>query len=123
MVVLTTNDGQQQSYLEYAYATFRLNDTSNKLLILEVAESGPYRGTLFLAFADETSTFETYGGGRYLDVEKTPGATSITLDFNKAYNPFCAYSDGFSCPLPLRENVLNVAIKAGEMTYPVEHKD
>jgi uncharacterized protein (DUF1684 family) len=123
MVVLTTNDGQQQSYLEYAYATFRLNDTSNKLLILEVAESGPYRGTLFLAFADATSAFETYGAGRYLDVEKTPGATSITLDFNKAYNPFCAYSDGFSCPLPLRENVLSVAIKAGEMTYPLEHKD
>ena len=117
MIALTTNDGLQQSYLEYAHATFRLNDIENRLLILEVADSGPFRGTLFLAFADQTSAFETYGAGRYLDVEKTPGATSITLDFNKAYNPFCAYSDSFSCPLPPRENILSTAIKAGEMTY------
>jgi uncharacterized protein (DUF1684 family) len=123
MVVLATNDDLQQSYLEYAYATFRLDGAEHKLLILEVVDSGPFRGTLFLAFADGTSAFETYGAGRYLDVEKTPGATSITLDFNKSYNPFCAYSDSFSCPLPLRENVLSVAIKAGEMTYPAEHQD
>jgi uncharacterized protein (DUF1684 family) len=117
MVVLPTNDNSQQSYLEYAYANFRLHNASNKLLILEVADSGPFRGKLFLAFADKTSAFETYGAGRYLDVEKVPGAKTITLDFNKAYNPYCAYSDEFSCPLPPRENILNVIIKAGEMTY------
>jgi uncharacterized protein (DUF1684 family) len=116
-VLLNTNDGQQQRYLEYAYATFRLNDVENKLLILEVMDSGPFRGTLFLAFADQTSAFETYGAGRYLDIIKTPGATTITLDFNNAYNPYCAYSDDFSCPLPPKENVLNIAIKAGEQTY------
>lgn len=117
MILLTTNDGLQQRYLEYAYATFRLDNVDNKLLILEVVDSGPFRGTLFLAFADQTSAFETYGAGRYLDVLKTPGATTITLDFNKAYNPYCAYADDFSCPLPPRENILNVPIKAGEMTY------
>ena len=116
-VQLNTNDGLQQRYAEYAYASFRLNDTDQKLLILEVMDSGPFRGTLFLAFADQTSAFETYGAGRYLDVVKTPGATSITLDFNHAYNPYCAYGDDFSCPLPPKENVLDVAIKAGEMTY------
>lgn len=117
VVVLNTNDGVQQRYIEYAYATFKLNDVDNKLLILEVMESGPFRGTLFLAFADLTSAFETYGAGRYLDVAKTPGANTITLDFNEAYNPYCAYAEDFSCPLPPRENVLNVALKAGEMTY------
>jgi uncharacterized protein (DUF1684 family) len=117
IVVLGTNDGLEQRYLEYAYATFRLNGADNRLLILEVIESGPFRGTLFLAFADQTSAFETYGAGRYLDVVKTPGATTITLDFNQAYNPYCAYSDEFSCPLPPKENVLTIAVKAGEMTY------
>lgn len=117
VVVLNTNDGRQQRYLEYAHASFRLNEVDNRLLILEVMDSGPFRGTLFLAFADQTSAFETYGAGRYLDVVKTPGAATITLDFNYAYNPYCAYADDFSCPLPPRENVLNVAIKAGELTY------
>ena len=117
MVQLNTNDGQVQRYVEYAYASVRLNDTDQKLVILEVIDSGPFRGTLFLAFADQTSAFETYGAGRYLDVVKTPGATSITLDFNHAYNPYCAYGDDFSCPLPPKENVLDVAIKAGELTY------
>jgi uncharacterized protein (DUF1684 family) len=117
VVVLPTNDNKQQTYVEYARASFRLNNTDCELLILEVMESGPFRGTLFLAFADQTSAFETYGAGRYLDVEKVPGANTITLDFNKAYNPYCAYTDSFSCPLPPRENILSVPIRAGEMTY------
>jgi uncharacterized protein (DUF1684 family) len=120
VVVLETNDGLQQRYLEYARASFRLDNSEHKLLILEVMESGPFRGTLFLAFADQTSAFETYGAGRYLDVVKTPGATTISLDFNKAYNPYCAYADSYSCPLPPRENILSVAIKAGEMVYKTE---
>jgi uncharacterized protein len=116
-VALPTSDGKQKSYLEYAYAEFEMDDVKNKLLILEIMDMGPYRGTLFLAFADKTSASETYGAGRYLDVKKVPGATSITLDFNEAYNPYCAYNDNFSCPFPPRENILNVAIRAGEKTY------
>jgi uncharacterized protein (DUF1684 family) len=117
VVVLTTSDGKDQHYLTYAYAEFDLANRSNKLLILEVMESGPFRGTLFLAFGDETSARETYGAGRYLDVKKVPGSSTITLDFNLAYNPYCAYSDGFSCPLPPKENLLSIAINAGEKTY------
>lgn len=116
-IVLPTSDGRQKSYLEYAYAEFELDGVKNKLLILEIMDMGPYRGTLFLAFADKTSAAETYGAGRYLDVKKVPGATSVTLDFNEAYNPYCAYNDNFSCPFPPPENVLAVAIKAGEKTY------
>jgi uncharacterized protein len=116
-VKLPTSDGKEQRYMEYAYATFTINGVSNKLLILEITDMGPFRGKLFLAFGDETSARETYGAGRYLDVNKVPGSTIITLDFNKAYNPYCAYNDSFSCPLPPRENLLQVAIRAGEKSY------
>jgi uncharacterized protein (DUF1684 family) len=72
---------------------------------------------LFLAFGDKTSALETYGAGRYLDVTKTPGSRTIKLDFNLAYNPYCAYDNTYSCPLPPAENLLEVAVKAGEKTY------
>lgn len=117
VVLLTTSDGKEQRYLEYAFAVFELNEVENRLLILEVMDMGPQRGKLFLAFSDETSGTETYGAGRYLDVKKVPAATSIDLDFNLAYNPYCAYNDSYSCPFPPRENILKIAIKAGEMNY------
>jgi uncharacterized protein (DUF1684 family) len=116
-VVLSTNDGKQQQYVEYAYADFDLDGYHNRLLILEVLDTGPLRGKLFLAFGDETSAVETYGAGRYLDVVKVPGANTITLDFNKAYNPYCAYVEKYSCPFPPPENLLKVAIRAGEKVY------
>ncbi|MEQ8362778.1 MAG: DUF1684 domain-containing protein [Cyclobacteriaceae bacterium] len=117
VVRLSTNDGLENRYLEYAYADFAINGVQCRLLILEIMDAGPDRGTLFLSFADETSTKETYGAGRYLDINKVPGSTSVLLDFNKAYNPYCAYSDKFSCPFPPKENILNVPIKAGEKVY------
>jgi uncharacterized protein (DUF1684 family) len=117
VVLLNTSDGKTQRYLEYAYAEFELNGIANKLLILEIMDMGPFRGKLFLAFGDETSARETYGAGRYLDIQKVPGSKTITLDFNKAYNPYCAYNETFSCPLPPPENLLKVAIKAGEKAY------
>lgn len=116
-VILKTNDGKEQHYIEYAYAEFDLDQFHNKLLIYEVMDMGPIRGKLFLAFGDATSAEETYGAGRYLDIIKTPGSQTITLDFNKAYNPYCAYIDSYSCPLPPVENILNVAIRAGEKSY------
>ena len=109
---LATNDGKQEQYLEYGFARFSLGGGENKLLILEnVTED-----VLFLAFGDETSAIETYGAGRYLDVEHF-GESTITLDFNLSYNPYCAYSEKFSCPLPPKENLLDIPIKAGEKTY------
>jgi uncharacterized protein len=117
MMLLPTSDGKEKKYLEHAHAEFTLDGIENKLLILEMTEPGPHRGTLYLAFADETSAGETYGAGRYLEVKKVPGASSVLLDFNKAYNPYCAYSDGYSCPFPPKGNILKVAIKAGEKSY------
>ena len=117
VVVLHTSDGKEQHYLKYAYAEFELDGIKNKLLILEIMDMGQFRGNLFLAFGDDSSAKETYGAGRYLDVRKTPGSSTITLDFNQAYNPYCAYTDKYSCPLPMPENLLAVAIKAGEKIY------
>jgi len=117
VVLLPTSDGKEERYVEYGYAEFDLDGYHNKLLILEMVDMGPYRGKLFLAFGDETSAIETYGAGRYLDVSKVQGSNTITLDFNQAYNPFCAYNDKFSCPIPPRENLLRIAIRAGEKNY------
>lgn len=117
LVELQTSDGNTARYMEYAHAAFELNGKDLQLLILEIIDMGPYRGTLFLAFGDETSARETYGAGRYLDVKKPRGQSTITLDFNEAYNPYCAYNDTYSCPLPPLQNLLPVAIKAGEKNY------
>lgn len=116
-ITLATSDGLEKRYLPYAYAEFSLKGEDCRLLILEIMDIGPFRGTLFLAFADATSAKESYGAGRYLDIKKVPGSTSVLLDFNKAYNPYCAYNDNFSCPFPPSENLLTVAIPAGEKVY------
>jgi hypothetical protein len=78
IVVLKTSDGKEDRYIDYAYAEFDLDGKRNRLLILEVATMGPSRGKLFLAFGDETSAQETYGAGRYLDVEKVPSRSIST---------------------------------------------
>jgi uncharacterized protein len=119
-IVLTTNDSKNERYIEYAYAEFDLDGFHHKLLILEMIDMGPFRGKLFLAFGDRTSAEDTYGAGRYLDVAKNPGSNTILLDFNKAYNPYCAYADKYSCPLPPSENLLSVPILAGEKNYHEE---
>jgi uncharacterized protein (DUF1684 family) len=115
--VLQTSSGTESRYLDYAWAVFTLDGKECRLLILEIMDMGPTRGTLFLAFADETSGMETYGAGRYLDLKKVPGSTSIELDFNKAYNPYCAYNGSFTCPFPPLENNLPVAVRAGEKAF------
>lgn len=117
-VILGTSDGKEKRFMEYAVAEFDLDNRKNRLLILEIIDMGPAKGTLFLAFGDKTSAAETYGAGRYLDLKKVPkGSKTITLDFNKAYNPYCAYNDNYSCPFPPPENLLQVAINAGEKVY------
>ena len=114
---LENSDNSRTEYLEYAWAKFSLRGAENRLLILESTEPGEAHGTLFLAFIDSTSANETYGAGRYLELKKVPAMTSVVLDFNKAKNPYCAYVDRFACPFPPRENILMIAIKAGEKNY------
>ena len=76
----------------------------------------PQVNRLFVPFADLTSGTETYPAGRYMELD--PTATGIyVVDFNVAYNPYCAYNEAWSCPLPPRENWLDVPIRAGEMSF------
>ena len=74
---------------------------------------------MFLPFLDETNGKTSYGGGRFIDVLTTDEETdgTITIDFNKAYNPYCAYSDRYSCPITPRNNFIAIEINAGVMTY------
>ncbi|GAB3235236.1 DUF1684 domain-containing protein [Algoriphagus aestuariicola] len=108
-------DGSMQRYIEHSYAEFELGGKTNKLLLLQAMDEADKRN-FFLAFADETSAKETYGGGRYLNVRQD-GKNSITLDFNLAYNPYCAYNPDYACPIPPKENLLDIAIAAGEKNY------
>lgn len=71
---------------------------------------------LFVPFKDRTTGNETYGGGRYLNVTDV-GDSTVTIDFNNAYNPYCAYNDQYACPVVPDENTLRVAIRAGERRW------
>ena len=111
---LATSDGKQRSYITYGYLNFTISGKPQRLTVYQSAK--PDDNELFLGFGDETSAAETYGGGRYLNIIHNGGDT-IELDFNLAYNPYCAYNEVFVCPFPPRENILDVAITAGEKDY------
>lgn len=78
---------------------------------------GKHSDHYFLPFLDATSGSETYGTGRYLDIPIREGALEYVIDFNEAYNPYCAYNESYSCPVTPAENTLPVAIKAGEKVW------
>jgi len=86
-----------------------------RLFVYKSAED-PFARSLFIPFSDETSGSETYKAGRYLDLEEQ-GGDDYELDFNLAYNPYCAYNDQYTCPIPPRENKLPIRILAGEKNY------
>ena len=109
-VTLGNSDGTTTKYLKFAKAQFRIDGAAHKILILKALGFG---NQYLTAFGDETSGDSTYGGGRYLDLE-IGKSDRVEIDFNKAYNPYCAYFEDFTCPLPPVENLLAVAIEAGE---------
>ena len=112
---LPTNTGEVRNYLKYAYATFEISGVQYQLTLFQPVDS-ENDDRLFLPFGDQTNGEITYGGGRYLDLEPIKGE-SVTIDFNLAYNPYCAYGADFSCPLPPSENRLPIAINAGEKNF------
>ena len=111
-VLLETSDGAQRRYRKAVKVHFEVDGEMVELTLL-AADSGHDHG-LFLPFRDATSGKETYGAGRYLDVDAPTGG-KVRIDFNLAYSPSCAYDDRYSCPLPPVENWLKVPIRAGEM--------
>lgn len=112
---MKTSTERLPKYIKYGEISFVLNGEKCKLNVyqnLELIKRKEYKNYLFLPFSDSTSGNETYIGGRYLDLE-IPLGNSIIIDFNKAYNPYCAYNYKYSCPLVPLENDLKTAVKAG----------
>ncbi|HEX9037403.1 MAG TPA: DUF1684 domain-containing protein [Ktedonobacterales bacterium] len=117
---MQTSDGRERDYDRAALLRFHVDGVEYRLTAYRTPdgdEDEPY----FIPFRDAQAGKETYGAGRYLEV-RAPHAHSgeqrrVTLDFNLAYNPYCAYNPGYSCPIPPAENTLAIAIRAGEMTY------
>lgn len=100
-------------YKQYAKVSFELLGQKYELLVLEQVVKKPgAENYLLLPFTDGTSGTETYGGGRYLDLDKTAGLEQ-TIDFNKAYNPYCLYNSKYTCPIPPKENKLPIRLEAG----------
>ncbi|KQS35771.1 DUF1684 domain-containing protein [Pedobacter sp. Leaf194] len=123
---MPTYDGTSKEFYRYAKINFSLNGKTVTMTLyksMALAGNPAYKDLLFLPFTDETNNKETYGGGRYIDLSsKAIANNKIEIDFNKAYNPYCAYSDGYRCPVPPEENDLQLEIKAGEMNYTGEKK-
>jgi uncharacterized protein (DUF1684 family) len=110
---------------KYGLLTFAIHDTVLHLMVYQsqaLMQKAATRDYLFIPFTDATSGIDSYGAGRYIDCSVSEiRSGSLVLDFNKAYNPYCAYAAGYNCPIPPRENDLPVAIQAGEKNYGKAH--
>jgi uncharacterized protein (DUF1684 family) len=110
VIEMRTSTGDTQTYQKVGRFTFTVDGQEAQLTLY----AGPHG--YFLPFVDALANTETYGAGRYLEPEPL-GGNRFRVDFNLAYNPYCAYNDNWSCPLPPSENRLKVAIRAGEKLY------
>lgn len=124
---MPTYSGVTRTYILHSVATCPYQ---GQMLTLELYKNihqpiNPlYKNNLFLPFKDETNGDDTYGGGRYINLMVTDIVDDkIIIDFNKAYNPWCAFSDGFNCPIPPKANHLPVAVKAGEKMFTGTYKE
>jgi len=119
---MATTTDRKPLYKEYGTLNFLIKGKACELTIYRSQDDlrdEKYKDYLFLPFTDATSSDESYGGGRYMDVMTTDENAdgTIELNFNNTYNPYCAYNDKYSCPLTPRKNHLDVAIKAGIMVF------
>lgn len=119
----TTTDRKSKEVL-YGIAHFTLNGENHQLEIYQNQElmlQEKYRDYLFLPFTDDTNGEETYTGGRYIDLT-IPNGNSIVLNFNKAYNPYCAYNKKYSCPIVPSVNALRTKVMAGVRAFESDKK-
>ncbi len=110
----TTTD-RAPEYRKYGVLSFKLSGKKYKLNLyqnIKLIEKEKYKDYLFLPFTDASNGNESYGGGRYIDL-KIPEGNEVLIDFNKAYNPYCAYNSKYSCPIPPAENDVDIKIMAG----------
>ena len=116
---MKTTTMRRPVYRRYAIARFHIDGVLYELEIyqnVKFIKKEKYKDYLFLPYSDLTCGNESYGGGRYLDL-RTTNADTIVIDFNFAYNPYCAYNHRYSCPIVPAFNQLNVEISAGEKAF------
>ncbi|MFM8840505.1 MAG: DUF1684 domain-containing protein [bacterium] len=111
--LLTSKAAEKRSMIMYGTLSFSTQD-GTQLTLTAYKSTNIDDEILFVPFKDKTNGFETYEAGRYVELEEIPNEDEYLLDFNRAYNPYCAYNKDYSCPLVPKNNVLSVAIKAGE---------
>ena len=116
---MKTTTERLPDYVKYGIVSFELNGEMHQLSIyqnLGLLEKPDYEDYLFLPFLDNTNGEESYAGGRYVEA-RIPEGNEIVIDFNTAYNPYCAYNEKYSCPIVPRENSLDTRIEAGVKVF------
>jgi hypothetical protein len=106
-------------YVKYGIVTFNLKGNTYRLNVYQnqdLMKKEGFEDYLFLPFLDDTNGEESYGGGRYIDL-RIPEGDEVVIDFNKAYNPYCAYNEKYSCPIVPRENYLDLKVEAGVKAF------
>ena len=112
---MKTTKERRPIYVKYGELEFTIDGKPLKLNLyknIELSKKEEFKDYLFLPFSDNTNGKESYIGGRYIDM-KVPKGNTVTIDFNTAYNPYCAYNYKYSCPIVPLENVLDIDINAG----------
>ena len=112
VVEMQTSTGDVTTFVRWGKVSFEVDSQPAELTVYRDTDGGEF----FLPFADATSGDETYGAGRYLDLQSLPSG-SVLVDFNFAYNPYCAYNERWGCPLTPPDNRLRVPIRAGEKNF------
>jgi uncharacterized protein (DUF1684 family) len=119
---MPTSGGKSREAIRYALVKFQLGEKEYRLYAYQLSfllGTEKHRDDFFIPFTDATSGTTSYDGGRYLDFvtgDILPDQT-LLIDFNRAYNPYCAFTSGYNCPLPPKENNLPAAVTAGEMNF------
>ena len=122
-VTIPTSSGKQKKFIRAGKIEFQLHSGKYQLTAYLGTKAAVPDHEYFIPFKDKTNGNRTYEGGRFLEIATDAVVNGIVeIDFNKAYNPWCAYSDGFNCPIPPVENELAISIKAGEKKYKGEKK-
>ncbi|MGI9191418.1 MAG: DUF1684 domain-containing protein [Chitinophagaceae bacterium] len=119
--MMQTHSGVEKKYFFFGRLAFMHEGLQRILFVYhseKLANTPGYEDYLFLPFTDATNYTETFGGGRYIDLRTGDIRNGeIELDFNKAYNPYCAYKGGYNCPIPPAENKMPFPIRAGEKLF------
>ncbi len=122
---MTTSAKTLKQYYKYGRLDFMIDGKEYLLFVYQsydLMRLEQYKDYLFVPFTDATTGDESYGSGRYLEFyKKDIENNNVQLDFNKAYNPYCAYSPDYKCPIPPKENRLSAAIRAGEKNFAKGH--